>query len=860
MKQCRLWYFVILICIPVLIVSQETELQDISKKGPTRLLIARPNNFGYSVNPQTVWVSALIESFLYFKIDAFDDVAIIPIEAISPIVSAHRNFQKRVSKAKYLDAGKELSATHLLYSEYEVVSQEQVTLHITVEAVKGSATEKSQIAIEMDDFDRSLSEGIIKLGALLQVSQASGKDKNLLTSIIGKDSKKIKRYGTILVQSEGADKAINLKNATECERIKKSDGSAYLAYYLSSKLYAAADNMSSALTIAQELVSALGGHYPKLHLFYGRLLQQANNYKDAQKAIAALKTNSALKHITLFEQGVVYEALGDQEKAFQSFTDLLTYDEQNPAVYIHLAKLSVLLQKSHQMNTYVQKAAALSGKPEGEIYYSIGMGFVDSKDWVHALETFNKSVELLPNFANSWLVLGDIQQHLGKDEAAAESYLYLFHLDYLKFQEYLERAGKLFEKAGLVEEARRAYTEALDRYADPKIAILLAAIELKLGNYEKTKELLEPLGSPWRNDPKVVAMLKKSSKDRSAPVISLTGDNPLVLNAGVDTYVEPGATARDNEDGDMTNQMKLSGTVNASVVDTFTITYSVKDRANNVTSETRTVIVIDTIVPTITMNGGTTINVLQGKPYRELGAVAKDNCDGVISSHIETSGTVDVNTPGIYVVTYSVQDKAENSAIAERLINVLEPSTKRNDRKPPQINLIGGSPTTITVGDVYEEPTINATDDVDGDVTPFINIQGEVNPNKAGQYKVVYSVMDRSGNRATKTVVVKVKKAKVEKVPLASGGIKKKSKRKRSVAVLTGILGVGSLACGIITNNMLIPQRQDAYDKANNKDEATSKREILEKTALLRNLLYGGAGVFALGFTVNFLIPDPRAK
>jgi hypothetical protein len=78
--------------------------------------------------------------------------------------------------------------------------------------------------------------------------------------------------------------------------------------------------------------------------------------------------------------------------------------------------------------------------------------------------------------------------------------------------------------------------------------------------------------------------------DRRDPEIELLGELSVNIPAG-QTYVDPGATAIDDIDGDISDQIEVSGTVNPTVVGTQTITYSVADRAGNLATATRTVIV-----------------------------------------------------------------------------------------------------------------------------------------------------------------------------------------------------------------------------------------------------------------------------
>ena len=60
------------------------------------------------------------------------------------------------------------------------------------------------------------------------------------------------------------------------------------------------------------------------------------------------------------------------------------------------------------------------------------------------------------------------------------------------------------------------------------------------------------------------------------PVITLIGANPATINVG-ENYIDPGATAFDIEDGDITSDIIASSTVNTAVAGTYTVTYNVSD-------------------------------------------------------------------------------------------------------------------------------------------------------------------------------------------------------------------------------------------------------------------------------------------
>jgi hypothetical protein len=64
----------------------------------------------------------------------------------------------------------------------------------------------------------------------------------------------------------------------------------------------------------------------------------------------------------------------------------------------------------------------------------------------------------------------------------------------------------------------------------------------------------------------------------------------VIVNTG---YTEPGYTAIDNLDGNITAKVLVTGTVNANKTGQYILTYSVSDMAGNAASTTRTVNVIE---------------------------------------------------------------------------------------------------------------------------------------------------------------------------------------------------------------------------------------------------------------------------
>jgi hypothetical protein len=153
-----------------------------------------------------------------------------------------------------------------------------------------------------------------------------------------------------------------------------------------------------------------------------------------------------------------------------------------------------------------------------------------------------------------------------------------------------------------------------------------------------------------------------------APTISISGSNPYFLQCK-EAYADPGATASDVEDGDLTLEIvappelpigpSLPGA-------TFTLTYTVTDNDPNnplTAVATRTVIVVDNLVPMLTLLGDDLVGVQLGDTsYVDAGATALDDCEGDLTASIVVDNPVDINVSDVYTVTYTVQDSSGNAA------------------------------------------------------------------------------------------------------------------------------------------------------------------------------------------------------
>jgi len=176
-----------------------------------------------------------------------------------------------------------------------------------------------------------------------------------------------------------------------------------------------------------------------------------------------------------------------------------------------------------------------------------------------------------------------------------------------------------------------------------------------------------------RNTFGIMKSLKREVKvkDKTAPKISLKGENPKILNLN-EKYIEEGASAKDNLDGDLTSKMKITGNVNTTKYGEYQIMYEVSDNSGNSNSKIRKIIVKDVELPILELKGKTTVDILVGNKYEEEGYKATDNLDGDITSNVEITDKVNYNKVGNYEITYKIKDSSNNIVTKKRIINVVK--------------------------------------------------------------------------------------------------------------------------------------------------------------------------------------------
>ena len=273
--------------------------------------------------------------------------------------------------------------------------------------------------------------------------------------------------------------------------------------------------------------------------------------------------------------------------------------------------------------------------------------------------------------------------------------------------------------------------------------------------------------------------------DTTAPLLTLNGDAKIILEAGIDTYTELGATVTDNHDATITNlQPKYinysvnnvyQGKVNSvdnTKLGTYKIVYEHSDTSNNVGVDAnrsdhayvmRIVEVVDTIAPT--------------------GKVTSSNNNGHWSTNKDVTATLVVSEPikpidgwtkvdeYTYTKVYSSNQKV--TVEFEDLVGnkgKVSFEIKRIDKVPPVVTITDSNKYQLEVHSPYVEKGYHAEDAVDKNVTDRVTkkyqfqakgssnweVVNDIDTSKLGIYKITYIFTDKAGNEASGSRVVEI--------------------------------------------------------------------------------------------------------
>ena len=214
------------------------------------------------------------------------------------------------------------------------------------------------------------------------------------------------------------------------------------------------------------------------------------------------------------------------------------------------------------------------------------------------------------------------------------------------------------------------------------------------------------------------------------PKIVLKGSRSVVVDYD-NEYKEKGFSAS-FLGKDISNLVSVKDNINSKKIGKYEVKYKVK-KGFFERSVIRYVYVKDRVKPKIDIDGSD-LYVCPGDEVVPEKVSASDNYDGDLSSDVKTIIEKDR-------IIYRVKDSSSNSV--EVIKNIIY-----KDVTAPIITLNGSDNVTVFVGEEFNDPSVNITDNCDGDISKSLEVIGSVDTSKVGEYTIKYRVVDKAGNEA----------------------------------------------------------------------------------------------------------------
>ncbi len=324
-----------------------------------------------------------------------------------------------------------------------------------------------------------------------------------------------------------------------------------------------------------------------------------------------------------------------------------------------------------------------------------------------------------------------------------------------------------------------------------KVSIKASTVDSsKTGIYSVTYEVSDNDSNITQ---KTIAVFIKDSNTVGGETDSNTKTKPFItainkvfdLNSTIDgTELLKNIIGFDNEDGNLTANVSIkSNTIDSNKVGIYSLTYEVSDKDGNTTKRK-----VDIFIKDARTVGGEADSNAKTKPY--LNAMNKvfnlntpiddtklltdvlgfDIEAGNLTSNVSIKiNTIDSNKPGIYSVTYALNDSDNNTT--EKTISVFIKDTNTigglatlNNGTMPYLsasNKVFNLNVPISESDLLMN--VIGFDKEDGDLSSTVKItENDIKNDTGGIYLVTYSLSDSEGNVVTKTIKVTIKEPLIE--------------------------------------------------------------------------------------------------
>ena len=240
------------------------------------------------------------------------------------------------------------------------------------------------------------------------------------------------------------------------------------ALALTSRVYAARNDQSSALGYAQRAIDA-GPNNPAGQLALGDIDLQEGKAQDALQAYQSIATmgDAHAQSLAISGEGRAYFSLGDSQKALQLYDLAAQRDPHAGEPYLYMGSLYSAAGRWDEAFQAYHRAVELRPNWPLALYY-LGENYLQQKDLQNAQAAFAKATTFSPNMVDAWFGLGIADRGQGHSKDAIDALTKATGLNgnYAEAWLYL---GLSYEENGQQAEAASAFLQAKNTSNDPNI-------------------------------------------------------------------------------------------------------------------------------------------------------------------------------------------------------------------------------------------------------------------------------------------------------------------------------------------------------------------------------------------------------
>jgi len=464
-------------------------------EGNYKVLISRPIYAVYEAETRTKWISALGELFMHYKVSSFPRTHVFTMEQISGVLPNSRDYSRRFNRQHYIDAAKKLGATHLIYQEYQPHrdgkrSRYVVDLYWIQEA---ASVERISVEIMHNDFESGMQSAVAKLADLMDPGAKN--TPAFGNTVWGRDLKSLDAFGNILA-NEGRFAKDNATTAYALAERLLNRNAALIGYQYAGALLAGRAESYSKAVHHLDAVLAKSRDHTALQLRRAEYLRGAERFSEAMTAAESASRNPALRIPASIEMAMIHQAQGNMDRARSEYDAIVQSGDADGRVLFMLALLSIQTGRISESEDYLRQAEARGLTLDESEYIELGKayGAAGSGHEEKAIEFLKRGMGVRQNNEEAWEEIAEVYKRMGNEQLAADAYVNLFKINMQSHSMRLKTAGEIYERLGMVDRAKDAYSLFLDRrFSNRDVSMSLARIYFNDKDCKRVDNVLKGL-------------------------------------------------------------------------------------------------------------------------------------------------------------------------------------------------------------------------------------------------------------------------------------------------------------------------------------------------------------------------------